>query len=157
ASPIPTDFKDGGRICAGTPEAAAYEKVVVLAHRTAPEALAHSADQSASVAELLARPGPHRGKAVSLAGRLVRVSRGRLSGAMAAEGVADVYEAWVVTEGRGAHLACVVFTAWPDGLPRDLLGRAVVGSNIHVAFSAFFLKKFRCTPERAREAPLLVA
>jgi hypothetical protein len=163
--PIPREVlalvKDGTRFTVGTREVDAYAEVLTLAHFTSPEAFAKAARRDVTYANLFNDPDDYRGQVVRLGGRVRRILRSAPLPEAAAEGVGDLFEAWVFNEEFGPYPYVIVFTDWPAGLPRSLIGKERIDRKIELRFDGYFYKKFRykakdSREKTAREAPLLI-
>jgi hypothetical protein len=155
------EVKDGQGIYVGTLEASAYAKVLLRAHLTSRQAFASAARHDLTYAHLFNHADKYRGEVAHIEGRLLRVSRTDPPPEAAEEGVHDRYEAWVFNRSYGPNPYCVVFTQWPAGLSRDLLGQPAIEADITVSFDGYFFKKFGYKGGDSkggarREAPMLI-
>jgi hypothetical protein len=137
-----------------------YARVLLRANYTSSRALRGAVRKDVTYSHLSEDPARYRGGVVHVAGRLLRVNRYAPPFEAADAGVNDVYEAWVFPEQLGANPYCVVFTEWPDALPRDLLGAAKIDRPVQVAIDGYFFKKFRYKSNdrrgNERDAPLVI-
>jgi hypothetical protein len=132
-------------------EARAYNYVLVKVSRTPVEALARNARADLTYAHLMEEPSKYRGALVHFEGRLRKLVQYDAPKLAAAEGVAQLYEAWIFGTTHYSNPMCVLFTELPPGLrPGEKLDR-------WVAFDAFFFKRYRYRAvDAVRDAPLLM-
>ncbi len=155
------EIKDGTGIAIGNLEAEGYVHVLVQAHNTSLKAFEGAADRSLSYAHLFNSPAAYRGQVARAQGRLRRINRFEPPPEALAQGIHDLYEAWIINDDYGANPYCVVFTNWPVGLPRELLGKSTIDHKVFVTFDGYFFKKFRykavdSKEKTRREAPMLI-
>lgn len=130
-------------------EAAAFNRVLMHAHRFTPEQLEAAAPPPGQVkfADLfLDVRTAYKLKIVRFEGRLIRLKRTDVSADLRAAGVEHLFEGWLVPAGepRG-NPVCVVFTETLAGVePADRV-------NVWVSFAGFSFKKMRY--ESAEEDP----
>jgi len=154
-------IEDGQPIVVGSAEAEVYPQILATAYYTSRGAFERKARKDLTYAHLFNSPAKYRGQVVHIEGRLRRVTRFDPPAEATQEGVSDLYEAWIFNGNYGPHPYCVVFTDWPDALPRSLLGKQKVEEHITVEFAGYFYKKYRykaadSKTTTAREAPLLM-
>src|SRR5262249_29516108 len=118
-------------------------------------------NKTLTYAHLFNTPEKYRGQVVQAEGRLRRINRFDPPPEAARAGVNDRYEAWIINDAVGPNPYCVVFTEWPAGLPRDLLGKERIDQHIVVRFAGYFYKRYRYTAADSkagatREALLLI-
>jgi hypothetical protein len=168
--PFPAAFKDPGRIRdgrqipIGTPETSAYAAVLVMAHYTSEAAFLRAGRQDLAFEHLFGDPNRYRGEVVLIEGRLRRIRRhaqDQLPLEARAEGITDLYSAWVFSDQSYNNPYRVVFTVLPDGFDPRLLSAQKVDPPLQVRFAGYFFKKWRYTaedsrPGTAREAPMLI-
>jgi hypothetical protein len=151
-------IEDGKGFGLGRPEANTYSQVLTRANYTSAKAFHKAVKKDLSYSHLFNDPDTYRGAVVQIEGKLKRINRFPPPREAADEGVNDLYEAWIFGEDLGTNPYCVVFTAWPDGLPRDLLGREKIKGDYRVRGEGYFYKKFRYegADKSRHEAPLLI-
>jgi hypothetical protein len=125
--------------------------VLVKVSRSPSEALARYARADLTYAHLMEEPSKYRGALVHFEGRLRKLVQYDAPKLAAAEGVGQLYEAWIFGTTHYSNPMCVLFTELPPGLqPGERLDRLV-------AFDAFFFKRYRyLAADGARDAPLLM-
>jgi hypothetical protein len=161
---LPEDWletiRDNRVIPVGELEAEIYAKVVTLANYTSDRAFRAQARKDITPMHLHVEPSLHRGAVVFLEGHLRLINRYSPPPESQLEGVNDLYEAWIFPDTFGAKAVCVVFTEWPAGLPRSLLGQRKT-DRVRVQVAGYFFKllsydtRDREQPEKS--APMLVA
>jgi hypothetical protein len=155
-------FRDGQGFAVGGLEAEIYSKVLTHANFTSAAAFKGAIRTDITYTHVFNEPDLYRGEVMHVEGKLKRIRRFQPPREAATEGVNDLYEAWVFSEYLGSNPYCVIFTAWPAGLPRDLLGQESIPASYHVAMDGWFIKKYRYQARAAngrpadRDAPLLV-
>lgn len=162
--PIPKYFltpgfiRDRDDLHNGAPEYEAFWQILVQAHYTSTKAFAQAARRDVTYVHLFNEPEHYRGEVVHLSGRLIRL-RGFAAPAEArAAGVANLYEAWIMTDAYGENPVCFTFTDLPDSLKVDNQRRY----NEEVGFDGYFYKRYRykaADSKKAnefRDAPLLI-
>jgi hypothetical protein len=162
--PLPEDWlkliTDNEPIGAGGVEAEIYSRALARANYTSSKAFKKAARRDVTYAHVYSEPARYRGVVVRVEGRLLRVNRFDPPHEAREAGVNDLYEAWVFNEQLGANPYCVLFTEWPAGLPRDLLGEAKPDRVIKVAIDGYFFKRYRYNSNdprgRERDAPLVM-
>jgi hypothetical protein len=152
--------KDRKRIHVGTFEAQAYADILKMAHYTSARAFEREARRDLTYAHLFESPEKYRGKVVAFAGRLRLIRRFDPPIEARAKGVGDLFEAWVFDE-NGSNPYVAVFSVWPAGLDRNLLGKDKVDPPVRVSFAGYFFKRFRykardSKANTARDAPLVI-
>jgi hypothetical protein len=153
-------IRDGHDISVGLPETTAYSNILALAYYTSPSAFRNAARRDLTYAQIFAEPAEHRGQVVHIEGRLKRLSRLEPPLEAKAQGVSDLYEAWIFNDAYGLNPFCALFTQLPMGL-KDRVGEGKVGGIVEVSFDGYFYKKFRYkaadSRERtARDAPVFI-
>jgi len=133
-------------------EASAFYKVLAFAHEAGPAFLNRVGRRDVSYAQLIRESEHLRGTAVTLEGEVKRLVK--LPPADNEHGLADLYEAWLVTADSGANLYRIVCTSVSDGLPQ--------GSSIDVStpvrVTGFFFKRQGYASQSGLDvAPLLLA
>ncbi|MFO0841885.1 MAG: hypothetical protein U0797_05715 [Gemmataceae bacterium] len=162
--PLPEDWlkviTDNEPIGAGGVEAEVYSRALIRANFTSSKAFKRAARKDVTYAHVYGEPARYRGTVVRVEGRLLRVNRFDPPHEAQEAGVNDVYEAWVFNEQLGTNPYCVLFTEWPAGLPRDLLGEGRIDRVVRVAIDGYFFKRYRynANDPRGREldAPLVI-
>jgi hypothetical protein len=151
-------IQDNQPIFNGSREIEAQAEFLILANYTSPQAFAAAANRQLTYTHLMNEPAKYRGRVVHIEGKIQRVNRFDPPPEAVAEGVHDLYEAWIFNDHVGPVPYCVVFTDWPAALPRDILGMPKVDRRIDVSFSGYFYKKFRYTAvdRSTRDAPMLI-
>lgn len=161
---IPNDWlsevTDSQPVGAGGVEAEIYSRVLTLANFTSSRAFAKAARRDVTYVHVFNEPERYRGTVVHVAGRLLRVNRYDPPFEAAQAGVNDLYEAWVFNEQVGANPYCLIFSEWPDDLPREILGESKVEGVIRVSMDGYFFKKYRYRANdrygTMRDAPLVI-
>lgn len=154
-----SQITDSQAIGVGGVEAEIYSRVLIRAHYTSTRAFAQAARREVTYRHIFHEPERYRGTVVHVEGKLVRIDRFDPPYEATLAGVSDLYEAWINTEQIGSNLYCVVFTEWPEGLSRELLGQSKVERPIRVSFDGYFFKKYRYQARgrgQERDAPLLL-
>jgi hypothetical protein len=96
-------------------------------------------------------PRIHRGKVVTVNGRLVRIRKYDAPRDAQAQGVKHVHEGWVFGETKGAHPYAVIFPILPEGF------EVAESMNRPVTFHGYFMGKIRVrVPEKDIDVPLLI-
>ena len=109
-------------------EVAAWNRVVLHAHRFTTEELEAGARKDVTFADLmLERRGDYKLQLIAIEGRLIRLKRGESNKRMLDAGIPVWYEGWVVPKGEPRGLpVCVILTELPPGLePKPLMNRWV--------------------------------
>jgi hypothetical protein len=164
--PFPAAFKepgiirDGRDISIGLPETTAYSRIVVMAHYTSPAAFRRAARHDLTYAQIFAEPRLYRGEVIHIDGRLKRLARLEPPLEARAQGVSDLYEAWIFNDAYGTNPFCALFTELPASL-RPLVGEKKIQGFVEVSMDGYFYKKFRYkaadSRERtARDAPVFI-
>jgi hypothetical protein len=153
-------ISDGKPVPVGTDETAVYARALIRAHRASLQAFARATRRDVTHNHVSRDPDLYRGAVMHVEGRLKRINRYQPMREVALAGVNDAYEAWVFPEHLGSSPFCVLFTEWPKGLPRELLGQATIDAPIRVSVDGFFFKNFRYAANDGRngqrDAPLLI-
>jgi hypothetical protein len=165
--PFPAAFKepgvirDGKEIPVGTDEPVAFADVVTMAYYTSEAAFRKASRSDLTYAQVFAEPARYRGEVVHIGGRLKRLSRLDPPLEAKAQGVTDLYNAWIFNDAFGMNPFVAVFTVLPARM-NDLVGQdKIKGTGVEVSFDGYFYKKFRYkaadSKERtAREAPVFI-
>ncbi len=164
--PFPRAFRDGriedGKgLSIGTLETEAFAEMLVQSHYTSARAFAAAARRDLTYAQVFAEPATYRGQVMHIQGRLGRLSRLDPPPLAQAQGVSDLYEAWIFHDAYGLNPFCALFTELPPAL-RDCLGeKQLPQRDIEVAFDGYFYKKFRykaadSKANTARDAPVFM-
>ncbi len=164
-APLQEFIRDGTAIATGTLEAVAYPKVLTQAHYTSQRAFQKAARRDLTYAQIFAQPATYRFQPVHIEGRLRMLSRLDPPLESQADGVSDLYEAWVLNEDAN-ELFCFLFTELPPSL-RPFLGekgkKKIKEDRLALAVSGdgYFYKKFRykaldSKANTARDAPVFV-
>ena len=88
---------------------------------------------------------------VRVSGRLLRVNSYSPPFEVKQAGVSQLYEAWIFTEVFGASPYRVLFTNWPDHLPRSYLGQARIKDLVRVSADGYFFKTFKYKASDSRK------
>lgn len=151
---------DGPGIPIGGLEADIYSRVLTRAYYTSQKALARAARRDVTFTHVINEPERYRGTVMRIDGRILRVNRFDPPVEAEAAGISDLYEAWVFNEAFGTNPFCLVFTVWPEGLSRDLLGQPKINEVVRISFDGFFFKNYRYKSKdrngTLRETPLVV-
>jgi hypothetical protein len=162
--PIPKSFlvpgfiRDRRDISNGDLEYEAYWNILVQAHYTSTKAFGKAARRDVTYVHLFNEPERYRGEVVHVSGRLIRLRRFDAPDEARAQGVASLYEGWIMTDAQGRNPLCAVFTDLPDGLTVDNERKY----NEPVSFDGYFYKRYRYKagdskkPHEYRDAPLLI-
>jgi hypothetical protein len=164
--PFPEAFKevglirDGHDIAIGQPEVVAYADILSMAYYTSAAAFRKSARTDLTYAQIFSEPRKYRGEVVNIAGRLKRLSRLEPPPEAQAQGVSDLYEAWIFNDVYGLNPFCALFTYLAPGMS-DLVGEGKIKSQVEVSFDGYFYKKFRykaadSREKTARDAPVFI-
>jgi hypothetical protein len=157
----PGVIRDGKDISIGLEETAAYSNVLVMAYYTSEAAFRKASRGDLTYAQVFADPSRYRGEVVHIGGRLKRLSRLEAPLEAKAQGVSDLYEAWIFNDAFGMNPFVAVFSVLPARM-NDLVGQdKIKGVGVDVSFDGYFYKKFRYkaadSKERtAREAPVFI-
>lgn len=162
--PLPREWlaliDDRKPIVQGSTETLVYDRIIVRANYTSQAAFNREGRRDLTYAHLISEPESHRGKVIHVRGTLRRINRFDPSPGVALEGVNDFYEGWIFPDTLGAVPYLVVFTEWPKGLPRSLLGKEKLNVRVKASFAGYFFKLFNYSgsdpKNRDRVAPLLV-
>jgi hypothetical protein len=166
--PIPEDWlqnaKDGRPIVEGDVECWDYARILALARNTSNKAMRANSRRDVTTSHLMTEPAFHRGRVIFFEGHVYLVNRYEPPPPPpdgVTERVSDLYEAWIFPDTMGAQAVCVVFTEWPAGLPRSLLGKGRLKEGVRVQVAGYFFKLYGYdTKDRTqplKKAPLLVA
>jgi hypothetical protein len=167
--PLPKEwlgaFTDGTGIATGGFEAEIYSKVLERVNYTSAAAFKSAVRSDITYSHVANDPDDYRGEVMHVEGRLGKVNRHKPPFEAAQKGVNDLYEAWVFSEYLGSNPYVVIFTEWPAGLPRELLGQELLSKDknhpvYRVAMDGYFIKKFRYQArdgkKTERDAPMLM-
>jgi hypothetical protein len=131
----------------------AYNEALVNAFRYPLEAFQNSAkdNEHLKFAHLYNQPDLHRGKVVTVKGRLARVRKYDAPTAAQEAGVKYLYEGWLFGETKGSHPFAIVFAVLPEGLPvAEKMDRGVT-------FYGYFLTRYKYRAQKGDvETPLLI-
>lgn len=154
----PGFIRDRTDLYNGDPEVEAFWRVLVQAHYTSTKAFAKAARRDVTYVHLFNEPQHYRGEVVHLTGRLIRLRGFQAPDEARAAGVANLYEAWIMTDAYGENPICFTFTDLPAGLQVDNQRKY----NDPVSCDGYFYKRFRykaADSKKAnefRDAPLLI-
>ena len=153
-------IQDGSRTGDGGAESEVYSHFLIRSFFTSPKAFESGVRNDLTYTHLLGYPEKYRGEVVRVEGRLLRINHYPPPDEVLREGVNTLYEAYIFNEVFGASPYCVVFTNWPDDLPRSYLGQAKIKDIVRVGTSGYFVKtyKYKASDGRntERESPLVV-
>jgi hypothetical protein len=156
-------INDNRGFTVGGLEAEVYSRVLVLSNYTSNKAFHQALQADIGYTHVFNFPDENRGKVVAIEGKLKRVNRFPPPPEAAAAGVCDLYEAWIFSEKLTTNPYCAVFTEWPAGLPRGLLGKESIKGEYTVRMDGYFFKKFRYKARPGsdgklieRDAPLFI-
>jgi len=161
---IPKDWlgiiEDKKPVRLGHDESEVYGRFLGLAQHTAPATMLKASRDDLTPGQLVNDSAFYRGEAIQGEGILRRVIRERPTREAAERGVNHIYEAWVFPEAMGGQPVCFVFTDWPAGLPRSVLGKEKLANGVRVRFAGYFFKTISYTTkdkdQREKLAPLVV-
>jgi len=153
-------IRDGHGIHVGTLETGAYFDVVVMAHYTSAAAFRKAARRDLTYTQVFADPSRYRGQVLHFEGRLKRLARLEPPDEVQAQGVTDLYEAWIFSDAYGLNPFCALFTNLPPELA-DLVGENKIKGSVEVSFDGYFYKKIRykaadSKESTARDAPVFI-
>ena len=163
--PLPESWlkvvSDGSRVANGGSESVIYGRVLLRSFFGSPAAFKSALREDITYAHLLDDPVRYRGEVVRVEGRLLRINTFAPPHEVEFAGCSAVYEAWIFNEVFGASPFCVVFTHWPDDLPRSYLGQAKLNQIVRVRADGYFFKTFKYKAsdknKTERDAPLVVS
>ena len=131
----------------------AYNEAVINAFRYPLESFKNS-DQDhehLKFAHLWNEPDLHRGKVITVKGRLARVRKYEAPSAAQEAGVKYLYEGWLFGETKGSHPFAIIFTVFPEGLP------IAEKMDKGVTFYGYFLTRYKYRAQKGDvETPLLI-
>jgi hypothetical protein len=161
--PIPERYlrliADGPVAGAGNLEVDAYTAFVVHARFTSDKAFASAVRHDVTAVHLMESPSKYRGEVVRVTGHLRRINRYAPPPEADGAGVRDLYEAWIASD-SASQLYCVIFTDWPDGLPKEYLGQQKISGAPIVTADGYFFKKYKYRSvdptSKDSEAPLVI-
>ncbi len=154
---------DGKGFAFGNLESEAYDRIVIQAHYTSPRAFQRADRRKLTYAQIFADPAAHRGQVVHLGGPLRMLSREEPPLKCRAEGVSDLYEAWVLNEDT-REFFCFLSTELPPSLA-PFLGeegkKKLKDRIVRVSADGYFFKKFRykaidSKSNTARDVPVFI-
>jgi hypothetical protein len=154
----PGFIRDRDDLHNGALEYEAFWQVLVQAHFTSTKAFAQAARHDLTYAHLFNEPEQHRGEVVHLSGRLIRLRGFSAPVEARAAGVANLYEAWIMTDAFSENPVCFAFTDLPPGLSVNNERKY----NDEVRCDGYFYKRYRYKagdskkPNEFRDAPLLI-
>jgi hypothetical protein len=157
----PGIIRDGKDISLGLPETAAYSTILTMAYYTSEAAFRKAARTDLTYAQVFADPARYRGEVIHIIGRLRRLSRLDPPLEAKAQGVSDLYEAWIFNDAFGMNPFVAVFPVLPARM-NDMVGQDKVKDRlVEVSFDGYFYKKFRYKAAdskegKAREAPVFI-
>jgi hypothetical protein len=157
----PGVIRDGKDISLGLEETAAYSHILTTAYYTSESAFRKAARGDLTYAQIFADPARYRGEVIHIIGRLKRLSRLGPPLEAKAQGVSDLYEAWIFNDAFGQNPFVAVFPLLPARM-NDLVGQDKIKNTlVEVSFDGYFYKKFRykaadSKEKTAREAPVFI-
>jgi hypothetical protein len=156
-------IRDGADIATGALEVECFEEIVTQAHYTSLRAFQKAARRDLTYAQVFADPAAFRGQPVHIEGLLRMLSREEPPLQCRADGVSNLYEAWILNEGS-RELFCFLSTELPPALV-PYLGeegkKKLKQRNVEVSADGYFYKKFRykaidSKTNTARDAPAFI-
>lgn len=129
----------------------AYNFLLVHARKFSPAELRDQARADLTFVHLWEEPAKYRGQLVLLKGRLRRLLRLDPTPLAAKEGVPNIYEGWLYSDGNFTNPFCILASEIGPGLK--------TGQKIdrEVIFSGYFFKRYRYPAgDGWRDAPLLI-
>lgn len=131
----------------------AYNYFVMHARRFSPEVMAKHVRPELTFRRLFEEPHKYRGEIVRVEGRLKRLTWIGSNKQLEAEGINDLYEAWIFGEHYFSNPTCVIISELPSGVKP---GEDIRELNA-VADGYFFKRyKYRAVND-SRLAPLVIA
>lgn len=132
-----------------------YNQAVILANETPLPNFEKSAQdvhaEYVKFPQLYNQPELHRGKVITLEGRLKRLRKYDAPAPVQEKGIRFVYEGWVFGPTKDANPFCIIFTTLPGW------AKEAEEMNEHVKFYGYFIQLFRYrTPQGDRNTPLLI-
>jgi hypothetical protein len=131
----------------------AYNQALINAFRYPAEAFKKAAKdhEHLKFAHLWNEPQVHRGKIVTVKGRLYRVRKYEAPMPAQEAGVKDLYEGWLFGETKGSHPFCIIFPVLPGTVPiAEQMDR-------RVTFHGYFLMRYKYRSQKGDlETPLLI-
>ena len=143
-------------------EAAAWNRVVLHAHRFTTEELEAKSRKDLTFADLFTETrSEYKLQLVTFEGRLIRLKKAESNKRLIEAGISDVYEGWLVpkAEPRG-HPICIILTDLPPGLePKPLMSKWVSFSGY--SFKLLLYESGESRPDDPakniwKKAPLLI-
>lgn len=133
-------------------EALAYEYVVKYAKDVPIPSLREAARKDITFAQMLGpESAKYRGEVVHVEGRLKRIRDLGPTKALEADGVKNLYEAWIFSNLYREYSYCVLFSELPPGLTVS------ERLDVPVTFDGYFFKNYRfAAGDGPRRAPLLI-
>lgn len=131
----------------------AYNEALINSFRYPLEAFKKSAKdhEHLKFAHLWNEPDRHRGKVITVTGRLARVRKYEAPSAAQEAGVKYLYEGWLFGETKGSHPFAIVFAVLPEGLP------IAEKMDKGVTFYGYFLTRYKYRAQKGDvETPLLI-
>jgi hypothetical protein len=131
----------------------AYNQALVNGFRYPLEAFKKSAKdhEHLKFAHLWNEPDLHRGKVVTVEGRLARLRKFEAPREAQQNGVKWLYEGWLFAQPRGSHPFCIVFPVLPDALA------VAEKMDRRVTFHGYFLMRYKYRAQKGDlETPLLI-
>ncbi|MFO0866402.1 MAG: hypothetical protein U0744_17450 [Gemmataceae bacterium] len=131
-----------------------YGQALVYASQTPAEAFVKSAEDNSDIffSHLWNAPQKHRGKVVTVRGRLVKLEKLDATLNARKEGVHHLYEGWVFGQTKGATPYCIQFVTLPKNLkPAEQMREEIV-------FHGYFIKKvkYRGGDGKDHVSPMLI-
>lgn len=153
-------IEDGPAAGVGGREVTSYAVFLRYARTFTDRAFSKAVRHDLTSVHLMESPERNRGEVVRVTGQLLRINRYDPTWEAEAAGVRDVYEAWIFSETISAQPYCVQFTDWPEGLPKEYLGKSKIDNPPRVTADAYFFKRLKYFSQdggnRQREAPLAI-
>ena len=118
-------------------------------------ALANSAVQNVTIADLMNEPRKHRGQVIHFEGEVRRIRHLDPPPMLEAKDIRDLYECWVFDRQYGANPVCLVCSELPEGVtPGEKL--KLMGSFDAYFFKVYGYESADSKPGHTREAPLFL-
>jgi hypothetical protein len=156
-------IRDGTGLAFGALEIGSYSAIITQAYYTSPLAFRKAARRDLTYAQIFADPATYRGQVVHMEGPLRMLAREEPTLQCRADGVGNLYEAWILNENT-QELFCFLSTELPPALA-PFLGedgkKKLKDKTVRVSADGYFYKKFRykaidSKANTARDAPVFI-
>lgn len=138
-------IRDGTAIATGSLDTKCFEQILTQSNYTSARAFRAAARRDLTYAQIFADPQTYRGQPVHLEGPLRELSHEEPPLECRADGVNDLYVAWILNE-DSRELFCFQSTELPPSLA-PYVGeegkRKLKSTTVRVAAEGYFYKKFR--------------